>query len=586
MTPPLRRARVLLLAACGPEALARALRELEALYPGCERSVAVEGSRAARVAGLLPAGTVRFESPLAPFGPAGRALLAALGGPRRFDACAVATDGFGLDTLRVRLFALRLRARRFYLLPAAGSGVAGGLSRGGFALATALLAAAKVAHAAVWPDQMAILALSRLARLVPVRAAAKPAGPGRRTIIHLIHSLAWGGAQRQLVELLRGRSAGLDVRVLVVSSVERPFAAELAGTGTPVAYLDGGGARRGPLGFVARAAAAAFPTAWAALAAARFLRRRAPRGALLHCWLLETNIVGAIAARLAGLSAPLWSIRNLHSQTALNYYPARWQRAAERATAPLVLAAIANSRSVAEDYRAWLGAAAPRLVVIENGFDLGRIERPGPARREALRREHGAAAGEPVVGFVGRLAPEKDLPTFLRAFAAAARRAPGLRGIVVGDGPERSAAEALAASLGVAGRVRFLGERSDARALLPAFDVLALSSRIEGLPNVVVEAQLAGVPVVATAAGGSRDVIEEGLTGLLVPIGDAAALGAAIARLAADPALRERIAAAACERARARFAAARMIAETEALYGEAGNEARAAAASGIAPARP
>jgi glycosyltransferase involved in cell wall biosynthesis len=134
---------------------------------------------------------------------------------------------------------------------------------------------------------------------------------------------------------------------------------------------------------------------------------------------------------------------------------------------------------------------------------------------------------------MGRLHPNKDFPTLLRALAllpAATHLA------LAGEGPERPALEALARELGLGARIAFLGWRQDAGALLAASRMLVVPSRIEPLGNVVLEGFSAARPVVATAAEGPREVIEHGRTGLLVPVGDAPALAAAIAGLLEDPA--------------------------------------------------
>jgi glycosyltransferase involved in cell wall biosynthesis len=134
---------------------------------------------------------------------------------------------------------------------------------------------------------------------------------------------------------------------------------------------------------------------------------------------------------------------------------------------------------------------------------------------------------------MGRLHPNKDFATLLRALALLPRET---HLALAGEGPERAALEALARDLGLGPRVAFLGWRQDAGALLAGARMLVVPSRIEPLGNVVLEGFSAARPVVATAADGPREVIEPDRTGLLVPVGDAPALAAAIARLLADPA--------------------------------------------------
>jgi hypothetical protein len=157
--------------------------------------------------------------------------------------------------------------------------------------------------------------------------------------------------------------------------------------------------------------------------------------------------------------------------------------------------------------------------------------------------------GARVLLAMGRLHPNKGFPTLLRATA---RLPDDVHLALAGEGPERAALQALATERGLGARVAFLGWRQDIGALLAAADILVVPSRIEPLGNVVLEGFAAARPVVATAADGPRELIEDGRTGVLAPIGDDAALAAAIGALLADPA-----------RAAAIGAAGRVAFETE-----------------------
>ena len=156
--------------------------------------------------------------------------------------------------------------------------------------------------------------------------------------------------------------------------------------------------------------------------------------------------------------------------------------------------------------------------VVPLGIDLERFA----AARPALERN----GSRPLVGNVARLAPQKDHRTLIEA----ARLVPEADFVVVGDGELRGEHERLAAGL----PVRFLGTRDDVPELLASFDVFAFPSRFEGLCLAVIEAQAAGVPVVATPVGGIRETVVDGETGLLVPTRDPGALAAAVRRLLAD----------------------------------------------------
>ena len=183
------------------------------------------------------------------------------------------------------------------------------------------------------------------------------------------------------------------------------------------------------------------------------------------------------------------------------------------------------------------------------------------AARELLRVPETST----VLGWVGRASLEKGLDVFLEAFARIADR--DAVAVIIGDGPERTRVSAQAEQLGVAARVRWIGQVPDAGRFFPAFDVLVLSSRTEGTPMTVLEAVRAGVPVVATAVGGVPDIIGDG-AGWLVPPESPSALADAINHALADREERDRRTAVATDRARARFGFDAWIAAHNALYDE------------------
>jgi len=219
-------------------------------------------------------------------------------------------------------------------------------------------------------------------------------------------------------------------------------------------------------------------------------------------------------------------------------------------------------------------------VIVPSAY-LGGIVRGWkvPAERMALvynaveDAAAGAAGGDPprapapTVVTVCRLVPWKGVEGLIRVVASL----PGVELVVVGDGPLRGALEALAEERGVAGRVRFTGTlpAREVRRELRRADVFVLNSSYEGLPHVVLEAMAERVPVVATAAGGTGELVRDGETGLLVPVGDDDALRGAIRRLLDDAPLREALAAGALARMRDEFSLAAMVETTERILREA-----------------
>jgi glycosyltransferase involved in cell wall biosynthesis len=192
-----------------------------------------------------------------------------------------------------------------------------------------------------------------------------------------------------------------------------------------------------------------------------------------------------------------------------------------------------------------------RGIVIPLGIDLARFAAVGPRAHEGH-----------VIGNVARLVEQKNQRALVDAAPAILERFPDARFVVAGDGPLRRTLEARAAGL----PFDFLGERADVPELLAGFDVFAFPSLFEGLCLAVIEAQAAGVPVVATPVGGIRETVVDGETGLLVPPNDPPALAAAVCRLLEDLALAAKLADAARRRVRERYSVERMVAGTLALY--------------------
>jgi len=181
------------------------------------------------------------------------------------------------------------------------------------------------------------------------------------------------------------------------------------------------------------------------------------------------------------------------------------------------------------------GVRPDRIAVVPNGINAAEFEAGTDAAE--VRASLGLDPGSPVVGIVAALRPEKNHELFLEAASRVARNVRGTTFLVVGGGRRLEELERLAAGLGLAGAVRFLGERSDARSLIRAFDVAVLCSHpvVETLPVFVMEAMAWAKPVVSTRVGDVDSLVEDGLTGILVPPGSVDELSGAITRLLTDP---------------------------------------------------
>ncbi len=220
--------------------------------------------------------------------------------------------------------------------------------------------------------------------------------------------------------------------------------------------------------------------------------------------------------------------------------------------------------AVSDDLRRELIGRMPwppeRIDVVHNGIDLP-VTAADPA---GLRASLAVDPQRPVVLAAARLDPGKGLDVLIEA----ASRVEGASFVIAGDGPERRALRIRITELGLGGRVRLLGWRDDLRELLAAVDLFVQPSRHEALSIAVLEAMAAGCPVVATDAGGTRESVDDGVSGVLVPPGDAPALAAAIAALLDDPARRAGFAEAGRGRVRSSFSAQAMTAATTAIYDE------------------
>ena len=265
-----------------------------------------------------------------------------------------------------------------------------------------------------------------------------------------------------------------------------------------------------------------------------------------------------VAATLAGMSADVPLVVTEHSEGA-------WRGMREKAIGRWCLrradTVIAVSHTLERRLIDELGRDAARVTVVPNA--IGRWQTDG--HRAPPESEAGDTT-RPVVGMVGRLAPEKGGETFVRAAALIAARHPEVRFVLAGDGPEGARLRDIASRLDLAGRLRFAGEVPDARRWIAGMDVLAVPSLSEGAPLVVLEAMASGTPVVASAAGGIPEQIGHEREGLLVPPGNACLLAGAIVRLLEDGETAARLASAARLRARREFEHGAMVDRVEGIY--------------------
>jgi glycosyltransferase involved in cell wall biosynthesis len=281
----------------------------------------------------------------------------------------------------------------------------------------------------------------------------------------------------------------------------------------------------------------------------------------------KAGIVGRLAAHLEGSPVVL---HVYHGHVLEGHYGAiktRLARCAERVLARTSDRLLAVSARVKDDLVKSKIASPDRISVVEPGLDLAPLIR-SRQHRGALRRDLGLDLGVPLVGIVGRLTPIKNHQLFLAAAARLLAVRPDVHFVVVGDGELGPEIRALACRLGLSSRVTFTGWRHDLPRIYADLDVLVTCSNSEGAPFAIIEAMAAECPVVATAVGGVPDLLDNQVTGLLVPPGQPVPLVAAILRLVSDPGFAQALARSAAARAEVRFDAARLASDMDALYTE------------------
>lgn len=378
------------------------------------------------------------------------------------------------------------------------------------------------------------------ARLYASRLGGAGGSPGRRgRVVFLSHTAVLSGAELALLRMVAAPEASVDVHVIL--GADGPLAARLTELGVSVEVVPidsrAQSMRKDEAGLGAGSLGAAASLATHALRLAR--RLRAIRPDVVHCNSLKSGLYGTLAARMAGTPA-VWHV---HDRISDDYLPSPVVPVLRLAIRRLPTTIAANSRTVADT----IGAGARTVHVIPNPVAVRTL--PAPPR-DAV-----------VVGMLGRLAEWKGQHVFLDAFAEAFRGGP-VRARIVGSplfGEEPYAERLLAqvAALGIVSQVEFVGFADDVGAELAQLDVLVHCSIVpEPFGQVVVEGMAAGLPVIASDAGGPTEIVDPGVNGLLTRPGDATALAAAMRRLAEDPALRGRLGRAAVDAAGAYSTAA------------------------------
>jgi glycosyltransferase involved in cell wall biosynthesis len=310
----------------------------------------------------------------------------------------------------------------------------------------------------------------------------------------------------------------------------------------------------------------------------RLFRRLRPQ--IVHTHTAKAGTLGRLAA--VGARVPV-RVHTFHGHVMRGYF-SPWisravvavERMLARTSTCIVTVSDGQARELVEHFGI---CPAGKMRVVPLGFDFARF---APERISAVRGQLRAELGvgsAPVVTIVGRLVPIKNQALFLEAAARVVSQREDCTFVVVGGGPLEGALRARADALGLEGRVRFLGWRSDLDRIFADSDVVALTSDNEGTPVALIEALACGCSVVSTDVGGVSDVLEEGRLGRLVPPGHAQELADAIEHLLGDPAGRQELGRAGIRSVHARYGVERLVDEIAGIY----DELLARAGLGVSP---
>jgi glycosyltransferase involved in cell wall biosynthesis len=369
--------------------------------------------------------------------------------------------------------------------------------------------------------------------------------PAPRTVAHIVTSFGVGGTERQLVELLRGLDRRRWRPRLICFRRSGAFLRDIERMDLHPDELSLGGTLLRPQTALAIARIAA----WI----------RAQDAALVHCHDVYSVLLGVPAARLAGVPV-------IASRRDLGHHVTPLQRPLLRLALRQADRVLANAATVASQLEHDDGVPAERLAIVPNGLDVVAFD----ARARALAAPAPVGdGGPPTVVVVARMTyPAKGHDDLLRAAALVHKTVPEIRFVLVGDGPRESALRRLAAELGIEPIVHFIGRRPDVPALLVRADLVCHPSRMEGLPNAVMEAMAAARPIVATAVGGTPELVRDGVHAILVAPEAPEELAHALLELLADPARGAALGRAARERVERSFNLAALVERVERLYAE------------------
>jgi len=358
-------------------------------------------------------------------------------------------------------------------------------------------------------------------------------------VLEIIPTLVRGGAEKQCLLLATHLPREqFEVHVCVLTHTG-PYESDLRAAGVPVTLIG----KRWKID----------PAAYAALR--KEIRKLSPD--LVHTWLFAANCYGRQAAFAAGVK------HVVAGERCVDPWKTWYELAIDRHLAQRTNKIVTNTRGV-RDFYVDRGIAPDKFVIIANGMESVPLR--GSPTREQLSAELGLPPDARLIGAVGRLWPQKRYKDLIWAAELLHAARDDVHLLIIGDGPQRDALIRFRNDVNVRERVHFLGERSDVPELLPLLDCFWLGSEYEGQSNALMEAMLAGVPVVATDIPGNRDLVLPDQTGYLVPVGDAAAMARQTQLILDEVGRAARFGAAAQHRIRTEFSVEKMVQRHADLY--------------------
>lgn len=364
-------------------------------------------------------------------------------------------------------------------------------------------------------------------------------------ILHIIPSLGIGGAEKILLEVCRALESK-SLRHAVVALKYGGAAEEaLKGIPIPVTILNSSNSFWSGI--------LDFPRLYFDLK--KIIYEFSPD--LVHTWLTRANILGRFTAKQCKVLHVISSLRVLEEEKAYHLLAERFtQKWCDRVTV--------NSPSLEKFALEKIGLSKEKVILIPNGIDCGS-QKINESMVSSFKKEW-IKENEVVIGTMGRLHYQKGIDVFLKAAKIVAEQIPSVKFLIAGDGPEKESLMQLGNTLGLGSKVQFCGWVKDGYSFLSMLQIFVLTSRWEGMPNVILEAMSLKKPIVATKVGGTLDLIEHEKDGLLINSDEPRLCAQAILRFLRESSLREQLSQSARQKVQQKFSLEKMIEAYRFLY--------------------